>query len=62
MVRGDLAPTFANLYLEILYPLITEDDFRDIVKKINDSLVAAFDAFIFRAWFDAVMGVAMFWL
>jgi hypothetical protein len=42
--------------------LITEDDFRDIVKKINDSLVAAFDAFIFRAWFDAVMGVAMFWL
>ncbi|KAJ4402778.1 hypothetical protein N0V91_006999 [Didymella pomorum] len=62
MVKGDLAPTFANLYPEILDPLITEDDFRDVVKKINDSLVAAFDPFTFRAWLDAVMGVATFWL
>ncbi|KAL1608839.1 hypothetical protein SLS59_002030 [Nothophoma quercina] len=62
MVKGDLAPTFANLYPEILDPLITEDDFRDLVKKINDSLIAAFDPFTFRAWLDAVMGVATFWL
>ena len=62
MVKGDLAPTFANLYPEILDPLITEDDFRDLIKKINDSLVAAFDPFTFRAWLDAAMGVATFWL
>ena len=62
MVKGDLAPTFANLYPEILDPLITEDNFRDLIKKINDSLVAAFDPFTFRAWLDAVMGVATFWL
>jgi hypothetical protein len=62
MVKGDLAPTFANLYPEILDPLVPEDDFRDVVKKINDSLVAAFDPFTFRAWLDAVMGVATFWL
>ncbi|KAF1933550.1 uncharacterized protein M421DRAFT_52764, partial [Didymella exigua CBS 183.55] len=62
MVKGDLAPTFANLYPEILDPLINEDEFRELVKKINDSLLAAFDPFTFRAWLDSVMGVATFWL
>lgn len=62
MVKGDLAPTYANLYPEILDPLITEGDFRKIIEKINNSLVAAFDPFTFRAWLDAVMGVATFWL
>lgn len=62
MVKGDLAPTFANLYPEILDPLVAEDDFRELIKKINDSLVAAFDPFTFRAWLDSVLGVATFWL
>lgn len=62
MMKGDLAPTFANLYPEILDPLVTEDDFRIVIKKINDTLTAAFDPFTFRAWLDAVMGVATFWL
>ncbi|KAJ4302884.1 hypothetical protein N0V90_001775 [Kalmusia sp. IMI 367209] len=62
MVKGDLAPTFANLYPEILDPLVTEEDFRKIVQTINDRLVQAFDPFSFRAWLDAVMGVATFWL
>lgn len=62
MTKGDLAPTFANLYPEILDPLVTEDDFRILIKKINDTLVDAFDPFTFRAWLDAVMGVATFWL
>ncbi|KAJ6191774.1 Golgin subfamily A member 7/ERF4 family-domain-containing protein [Bipolaris maydis] len=43
MVKGDLAPTFANLYPEILDPLVTEDDFRILIKKINDDLIEAFD-------------------
>lgn len=62
MTAGDLAPTFANLYPEILDPLVNEDDFRILIKKINDTLVDAFDPFTFRAWVDAVMGVATFWL
>ncbi|KAI8940695.1 hypothetical protein NX059_001963 [Plenodomus lindquistii] len=62
MIKGDLAPTFANLYPEILDPLISEDDFRLLIKKINDALIDAFDPFTFRAWVDAVMGVATFWL
>jgi hypothetical protein len=62
MIKGDLAPTYANLYPEILDPLVSEDDFRSIIKKINDSLVAAFDPYSFRACLDAIMGVATFWL
>ncbi|KAH7378488.1 Golgin subfamily A member 7/ERF4 family-domain-containing protein [Phaeosphaeria sp. MPI-PUGE-AT-0046c] len=62
MMAGDLAPTFANLYPEILDPLVNEDDFRVLVKKINDTLTDAFDPFTFRAWVDAFMGVATLWL
>ncbi|KAI1536953.1 golgin subfamily a member 7 erf4 protein, partial [Pyrenophora tritici-repentis] len=62
MMKGDLAPTFANLYPEILDPLILEDDFRTLIKHINDTLIAAFDPFTFRACLDTVMGVATFWL
>lgn len=62
MMAGDLAPTFANLYPEILDPLVSEDDFRVLVKKINDTLIEAFDPFTFRAWVDTVMGVATLWL
>ena len=62
MMKGDLAPTFANLYPEILDPLILEDDFRTLIKHINDMLIAAFDPFTFRACLDTVMGVATFWL
>ena len=62
MIKGDLAPAFANLYPEILDPLVSEDDFRLLIKHINDALLDAFDPFTFRAWLDAVMGVATFWL
>jgi hypothetical protein len=62
MVKGDLAPTFANLYPEILDPIIPEDDFRAIIKRINDTLIDAFNPLSFRSWLDSVMGVATFWL
>jgi hypothetical protein len=62
MVKGDLAPTFANLYPEILDPALSEEDFRKVVQKINDTLVAAFDPFSFRAWMDSFLGLATFWL
>lgn len=62
MVKGDLAPTYANLYPEILDPLISEDDFRLLVKKVNDTLIDAFNPFTFRAWLDSVLGVATFWM
>jgi len=62
MQVGDLAPTFANLYPEVLDHLIEESEFRDIIKKINEELIAAFSPFSARAWIDAILGVATFWL
>ncbi|PVI07625.1 hypothetical protein DM02DRAFT_648674 [Periconia macrospinosa] len=62
MIKGDLAPTFTNMYPEILDPIITEDQFRTIIQKVNTTLIDAFDPFSFRAWLDSLMGVATFWL
>jgi len=62
MQVGDLAPTFANLYPEILDPLVSEDEFRRIIQHINKELVAAFSPWSARALFDAVLGMATLWL
>lgn len=62
MQVGDLAPTFANLYPEILDHLIEESEFREIIKAINDELITAFSPYSARAWIDTIMGVATFWL
>ena len=62
MVRGDLAPTFSNLYPEILDPLVEEQEFRDIIHHINKTLVEAFDPFSSRNWLDAVLGLLTGWL
>lgn len=62
MVAGDLAPTFANLYPEVLDPVISEEAFREIIKKVNDDLQSAFSPYSLRAWIDSLMGVATLWL
>jgi hypothetical protein len=62
MQVGDLAPTFTNLYPEVLDPLITEDEFRRIIHKVNTTLVDAFDPFSARAFIDVMMGFATFYL
>ena len=59
---GDLAPTFANLYPEILDPLVSEDEFRRVIKHVNRELIAAFSPWSARAWCDAALGVATLWL
>ena len=62
MVRGDLAPTFSNLYPEILDPLLPEQEFRRVVAYINDELVKAFDPFSLRNWVDGAIGLLTGWL
>lgn len=62
MVRGDLAPTYSNLYPEILDPLLPEHQFRNIIQKINQTLIMAFDPFSKRSWGDGVVGVLTGWL
>lgn len=62
MVAGDLAPTFSNLYPEILDPLLPESEFRTIIKRVNESLVLAFEPWGWRNWLDACLGVLTGWM
>lgn len=62
MVKGDLAPTFSNLYPEILDPLLPEQEFRKVIATVNDELIKAFDPFSFRNWLDGALGLLTGWL
>ena len=57
LTSGDLYPQYANLYPEILDPMVSDDDFRFLIANLNAQLKAAFDPFSTRAWVDAVLGV-----
>lgn len=61
MVKGDLAPTFSNLYPEILDPLIPEQEFRSLIQRINRTLVEAFDPYSAQNWFDGILGFLTGW-
>ncbi|KAL7939059.1 Golgin subfamily A member 7/ERF4 family domain-containing protein [Trichoderma chlorosporum] len=63
LIQGDLAPTFSNLYPEILDPAgIAEPEFRRIIDKLNKELVPAFDPYNPRNMLDAFLGLATGWL
>lgn len=62
MLVGDLAPTFQNLYPEVLAAHISEDEFRRVVQYVNGQLVAAFSPWSVRAWVDMMIGIATLWL
>lgn len=63
LVAGDLAPTFSNLYPEILDPAgVSEQEFRRIVEKLNGELIPIFDPFGFRNMLDSVLGLVTGWL
>ncbi|EHY56574.1 uncharacterized protein HMPREF1120_04650 [Exophiala dermatitidis NIH/UT8656] len=61
MVVGDLAPTFSNIYPEILDPLMPEQEFRYVVEHINQTLIDAYDPFSAWNWFDGLMGLLTGW-
>lgn len=61
-MAGDLAPTFSNIYPEILDPWVSEQDFRTLIQTVNDGLIKAFKPGGWRAWVDMVLGVATGWL
>ena len=63
LIAGDLYPQYANLYPEILDPMVTDEEFRDVIQQINSILLKAFSPDTFRAWADAILGVATgyFW-
>lgn len=62
MIRGDLAPCFSNIYPEILEPWVSEQDFRILIRTVNDGLIEAFKPEGWRAWGDAILGLATGWL
>lgn len=63
MLEGDLAPTFSNLYPEILDPAgLSEQDFRTLVEKVNAELIPAFNPWGWRNIFDSVMGLLTGWI
>ncbi|OQE40292.1 hypothetical protein PENCOP_c006G02597 [Penicillium coprophilum] len=62
MIKGDLAPTFSNLYPEILDPLLSEQEFRRVISTVNDGIIKAFDPFSPRNWFDGVVGLLTGWV
>lgn len=62
MIAGDLAPTFSNIYPQILEPLLSEDEFWRIIAQINTELTQAYNPWGLRNWFDIFMGVVTLWL
>ncbi|KAG6064171.1 hypothetical protein E4U16_000729, partial [Claviceps sp. LM84 group G4] len=63
LVAGDLAPTFSNLYPEILDPAgVSEQEFRRVVDKLNAELVPMFNPYGWRNMLDAALGLVTGWL
>lgn len=62
MVAGDLAPTYSNIYPEILDPLMQEQEFRYVIEHINQTLVQAYDPFSAWNWLDGFLGLITGWL
>ncbi|KAG6035936.1 hypothetical protein E4U19_004042 [Claviceps sp. Clav32 group G5] len=63
LVAGDLAPTFSNLYPEILDPAgVSEQEFRRVVDKLNAELVPIFNPYGWRNILDAALGLVTGWL
>lgn len=63
LVEGDLAPTFSNLYPEILDPAgVSEQEFRRIIEKLNGTLIPTFSPYNWRNVVDGVLGLATGWL
>jgi hypothetical protein len=57
LATGDMYPSYANLYPEILDPVISESDFRFLIANLNAKIESAFNPFTFRALFDCLLGV-----
>ncbi|KAI1754221.1 Golgin subfamily A member 7/ERF4 family-domain-containing protein [Xylaria castorea] len=63
LIAGDLAPTFSNLYPEILDPAgISEQEFRRVIEKLNGSLIPIFSPYNWRNILDGVLGVLTAWV
>ncbi|KAI0425829.1 Golgin subfamily A member 7/ERF4 family-domain-containing protein [Xylaria sp. FL1042] len=63
LIAGDLAPTFSNMYPEILDPAgISEREFRRVIEKLNGALIPIFNPYSWRNILDGVLGMLTAWL
>ncbi|EFX00666.1 hypothetical protein CMQ_7668 [Grosmannia clavigera kw1407] len=63
LIAGDLAPTFSNLYPEILDPAgMPEHEFRRVVDKLNKELCGIFEPWTIHNIIDGVLGLLTGWL
>lgn len=62
MVYGDLAPAYSNVFPDILEPHVTEEQFRDVVARVNEEMRRAFDPWNVWNWVDALVGLVTLWL
>jgi hypothetical protein len=63
LLEGDLAPTFSNLYPEILDPAgLSEQEFRRVIEKLNGELVPIFSPYSWRNILDGALGLVTGWV
>lgn len=63
LVQGDLAPTFSNLYPEILDPAgVSEQEFRRVIEKLNGELIPIFNPYNWRNVLDGLLGLLTGWI
>lgn len=63
LLEGDLAPTFSNMYPEILDPAgLSEVEFRRVIDKLNSELVPVFNPYNPRNIVDGILGLVTGWL
>lgn len=63
LLEGDLAPTFSNLYPEILDSAgLSEQEFRRVIEKLNGELIPAFNPYAWRNIVDNILGLVTGWI
>lgn len=63
LLEGDLAPTFSNMYPEILDPAgLSEVEFRRVIDKLNSELVPIYNPYNPRNVIDGILGLVTGWL
>lgn len=63
LIQGDLAPTFSNLYPEILDPAgVSEQEFRRVIEKLNGELIPIFNPYNWRNILDGILGLLTGWI
>lgn len=63
LLEGDMAPTFSNVYPDILdLAGLSEVEFRRVIDKLNSELTPIFNPYSFRNILDSILGLATGWL